>query len=124
MKPSVPPTSFVTSISTLRLLISSRIVLPTTMATARPKQHRREVHEPARQREHGAQPRDPRRIDLDELDFRQCRDRIGERFDVAGDAARGMNHERVRQRVAVERVERLAESRLRRGTPRAPRRDR
>ena len=36
MKPSVPPTSFVTSISTLRLLISSRIVLPTTIATASP----------------------------------------------------------------------------------------
>ena len=43
MNASVPPTSFVTSISGLRFLISSRIVLPTTIATAIASKHGREV---------------------------------------------------------------------------------
>ena len=79
-----------------------------------PEQHGREVDEPRREREHGAQPRDPCRVDLHELG-------LGQRSPIASASAStspamplaGWTTSVCGQRVAVERVERLAEARVR-----------
>ena len=112
MKASVPPTSFVTSISTLRALISRRIVLPTTIATASPSSAvAKSTSRPARA-SIARKPSHPLRVDLHELGLRQGADRLREGFDVALDAAGRVYDERVRQRIGVERIERFAETGL------------
>ena len=71
-KPSVAPTSFMTSISARRFKISRRMVLPTTSTTPMPKQRAGQPDDPPQDVEHRVQTLDPFGVDLHALHIRQA----------------------------------------------------
>ena len=75
-----------------------------------PEQHGRKVDDPRRELEHRAQARHPLSVELHEVGLRQLAKRGRDAFHVARGAARRPDDDRIRQRVALQRVERRAEA--------------
>ena len=122
-KASLPPTSFVTSISSRRFWMSSRIVLPTITITPEPE-HAGGQQQPALKRlQDGVQPVDPCRVELHDFDRGQRR---GRRRRGSADSPRSCTSARAARRWCAAAGSRSAHRSRRRspsrgGTPSAPR---